>query len=103
MAPFVWRVEADLSVTAETGHFSVTAHTGRVARPQRCLLDDLGRVFIEADLGFGLVHTLDVGVAAEAVEQGLWVPQQVLASALPKLFGYVSSPQQQFLARDTSA
>lgn len=84
LTPFVWRVSAD---------FSVTAHTGDSARAQRCLVDEHGRVFIEADLGLGLVHTLDVGLAAEAVQSGLWVPKDVLAAELPAHFGFVASPQ----------
>ncbi|MDB5964500.1 MAG: hypothetical protein JWQ72_1000 [Polaromonas sp.] len=82
--PFVWRVADD---------FSVAAHTGAPARVQRCLLDEAGRVYLEADLGFGLVHTQDMMHAADAIEQGLWVPQDVDAAALPARYGYVTSPQ----------
>ena len=31
--------------------------------------------------------------AANAIEQGLWVPQEVLAKDLQKRFGYVRSPE----------
>jgi hypothetical protein len=31
--------------------------------------------------------------AAEAIEQGLWVPQEVLARDLQKRFGYIRSPE----------
>ena len=84
VAPFVWRVSDD---------FSVAAHTGVLARPQRCMVDELGRVYLETDLGFGLVHTQDMGLAADAIEQGLWVPQDALAGELPVRYGYVRSPQ----------
>ena len=84
--PYVWRVQAD---------HSLVAHTGASARSQRCVLDELGRVYMETELGFGLVHTMDVGLAAQAVEQGLWVPEQVLTRELPEHFGYVRSPQKQ--------
>jgi len=83
--PFVWRVGAD---------FSVTAHTGQPARPQRCVVDEHGRVYLDTELGFGLIHTLDVPIAAEAVEQGLWVPEEVYTRDLPTRFGYIRSPQQ---------
>ncbi len=82
--PLVGRVNAD---------YTITAHTGRAARAQRCVLDEHGRVYIEADLGFGLVHTQDVTLAAEAIEQGLWVPQEVATQELPARYGYVRSPQ----------
>ena len=81
--PLVWRVNAD---------FSIAAHTGRRAQARCCLLDDEGRLYLDADLGLGLVHTLDMGLAADAVEQGLWLPEPVAASELPARFGYVRSP-----------
>ncbi|MDO8278869.1 MAG: DUF2946 family protein [Burkholderiaceae bacterium] len=81
--PLIWRVNAD---------HSVTAHTGRPARVQRVMLDETGHLYIDADIGFGLVHTNDMLLAAEAVEQGLWVPQDVDSVALPGRFGYVKSP-----------
>ena len=83
--PFIWRVDA-------APGFAVTAHTGQPARAQRCMLDEQGRLYLETDLGFGLVHTQDMTHAADAVEQGLWVPQEIEAAALPARFGYVRSP-----------
>lgn len=82
--PWVWRVSAD---------FSVAAHTGQSVRPQRSIVDDAGRVYLETELGFGLVHTQDVLFAAEAIDSGLWVPEQMPAAQLPGRFGYVMSPQ----------
>jgi hypothetical protein len=83
VTPWVWRLGE--------GH-AVTSHTGRAARPQRCVLDELGRLYLETDLGFGLLHTLDVAQASEAVEQGLWVPLEMRSADLPQRFGYVTSP-----------
>ena len=83
-APYIWRVADD---------FSVTAHTGQQARIQRCVLDESGHVYLETDLGFGLVHTLDMLPAANAIESGLWVPVQMPAAELPGRFDYVMSPQ----------
>lgn len=82
--PLVWRVNDD---------FSIHDHTGKSARVHACLLDELGRVYLHADVGFGLVHTMDTGQAADAVERGSWVPQDVLAADLPTRFAYVTSPQ----------
>ena len=84
--PFVWRV-------GSTSDFEVTAHTGQVAITQRCIIDEHGRVYLETALGFGLVHTQDMLQAANAIESGLWVPQEVLAHDMPKRFGYVRSPE----------
>lgn len=82
--PLVWRINHD---------FSIQDHAGRGARVQRCLLDEQGRLYLEADTGLGLVHTMDMNQAADAVEQGLWVPQDVVAADLPQRFNYVRSPQ----------
>jgi hypothetical protein len=84
--PMVWRV-------GPAPAFAITAHTGTQARTQRCIVDEAGRVYLETDLGFGLVHTQDMTYAADAVEQGLWVPEEWPARELPARFGYVRSPQ----------
>lgn len=81
--PWIWRVADD---------FSVTAHTGLEARLQRSFVDEEGRVYLETDVGFGLLHTQDVRIAADAIESGLWVPQNAQAQSLPVRFGYVKSP-----------
>jgi hypothetical protein len=83
--PLVWRI-------GNAPEFSVTAHTGRPARAQRCILDEQGRVYLETDIGFGLVHTQDMMHAADAIEQGLWVPEEVATRDLPLRFAYVRSP-----------
>ena len=67
---------------------------GLAAQPRSCWLDEVGRVYLDTDRGFGLVHTLDVGCAADAVEQGLWQPQEAAAATLPGRFGFVASPAQ---------
>jgi hypothetical protein len=83
VAPMIWRID---------GQNSVTSHTGRAARVQHAFLDELGRLFLQTDLGLGLVHTLDVAQASDAIEQGLWMPESVMAAELPERFGYVCSP-----------
>lgn len=95
LTPMVWRV-------AKVGpDFSVTAHTGTAARPMACVLDELGRLYLQCTLEgthnvaavLGLVHTQDVGVASDAIEQGLWTPQDAASTGLPERFGYVRSPK----------
>ncbi len=82
--PWVWRL---------TGDGSVAAHSGEAARVQRCVVDEAGHVYLETDLGFGIVHTQDMETAADAIESGLWVPMHLDAPDLPTRFGYVRSPQ----------
>ncbi len=84
--PLVWRIASD---------FTVWAHTGASARLQRCVIDEHGRLYLDTDMGFGLIHTQDMVLAAEAVEQGLWVPVEVATRELPQRFGYVRSPMAQ--------
>lgn len=81
--PLVWRLGPGLAVAA---------HTGRAARPLRTLVDEAGHLYLDTDAGFGLVHSLDVAQAAEAIEQGVWTTQEVVARELPARFGYVLSP-----------
>lgn len=84
ITPWIWRID---------DAFSVTAHTGVPALARRCLIDEAGRVFLETDIGFGLVHSMDMLHAADAIESGRWSPESVSAAALPARFGYVVSPQ----------
>ncbi len=83
VAPWVWRLGPG---------YIVTAHTGRPAQPEGSFVDEHGRLYLKTDLGFGLVHTLDVADAADAIEQGLWKPEEAAFAALPQRFGYVLSP-----------
>ena len=82
-APWVWRLGAGNSVTS---------HSGRAATPRSCVLDEQGRLYLDTDLGFGLIHTLDMEQAADAVEQKVWQPQQVDSDELPARFAFVRSP-----------
>lgn len=81
--PLVWRLGPG---------FSVTAHTGQAAEPRAAVVDELGRLYLDTNLGFGLVHTLDMEPASDAIEQGLWTPEPVTAAELPLRFGFVRSP-----------
>lgn len=81
--PWIWRLQTD---------GAVASHTGRTAQVQGCLVDENGRLYLDTDIGFGLVHTQDIAQASEAVEQGRWQPEEVPASGLPERFGYRQSP-----------
>jgi len=85
-APWVWRVEP------LGDGFALASHTGLPARFRSAWLDQQGRLFLDTDLGFGLVHTMDIGVAALAVEAGLWTPAEMPWAAMPRRFGYRLQP-----------
>jgi hypothetical protein len=86
--PFIWRMN---------DAFDVQAHTGASAQAKACWLDEMGRAYLETDIGFGLVHTMDVPRLAAALEQGIWACQECQSLQLPQLYGYERSPQ---LAQD---
>ena len=87
ITPWVWRLNPD---------DSVTSHTSVQAQVTRCLCDELGRVYFQTPLGLGLLHTLDVGLAANALERGRWELENVQAASLTERFSYVISPQAAF-------
>jgi hypothetical protein len=84
VAPLIWRVQADLTIKD---------HIGRNASVTACVVDELGYLYLVTDIGFGLVHTQDMELAAEAVEQQLWQPREVNNSQLSTLFVFVKNPK----------
>ncbi len=82
--PHIWRLDAQ---------FVPTSQIGQSSRVEACWLDETGRVYLSTSLGFGLVHTLDVGQVADAIERGLWSTQDCDSRELQSRFGYVQSPQ----------
>ncbi|MBL8342104.1 MAG: DUF2946 family protein [Rubrivivax sp.] len=85
-APYVWRV-------GDLAPWPVAAHTGQPAVPRSAWLDEAGRLFLDTDLGLGIVHSMDMVAAADAVEQGHWQPQAVRFEDLPRCFGFRLQPQ----------
>lgn len=83
--PLIWRVCDD---------GSVTAHTGAQGQVLESLVDERGYLYLHTTLGFGLVHTLDVAVAADLIERGRWTLHECRQQELPGRFGYVISPEQ---------
>ena len=86
-APWVWRLQTDPS-----SNVVVTSHTGLPAVAGESFVDESGRLFLASDLGLGLVHSLDMGVASDSVERGAWRPQEAGFEALVARFGYRLSP-----------
>ena len=81
--PWVWQVLPD---------YRLQSHTGFQNSAEECLLDEEGRLYIASPQGLGLVHSQDMVLAAEAVEQGVWVPRDVVSANLPVQYGFVRSP-----------
>ncbi len=86
-APWVWRLDA-----SPQGGVAAVSHTGRAARVESAWHDERGRLFLATDLGLGLVHTLDMLAAADAVEHALWTLEALDFAALTERFGVCLSP-----------
>ena len=65
--------------------------TGAPAEASGCWLDEQGRLFLATDRGLGIVHTLDMLDAANAIEAGVWAPQPAQFADLPQRFGAARS------------
>jgi hypothetical protein len=84
-APYVWRV-------GTAAGWAVTSHSGLAATVKGAWLDENGRLFLDTDIGFGSVHTLDMEPAADALEAGAWPLQELAFTAMPQRFGYTLQP-----------
>ena len=85
-APWVWRID-------DAPGWPVRSHTGQAAAVHSSWLDEEGRLFLATDIGYGLVHTLDMGLAAQAVEAGAWKPVEMPFADMPGRWGYALRPQ----------
>lgn len=81
--PWVWRLSSD---------FKLTSQTGQETSAQTCFTDEVGKVYFQSSLGFGLLHTLDVAQAAEGLSLNLWPLETIEQSEMPTKFGYCVSP-----------
>ncbi|MDR3066295.1 MULTISPECIES: DUF2946 family protein [Comamonas] len=90
-APWIWRLRY-------AGHgLQLHSHTGQewaAEQVQQALLDEQGRLFLALPQGLGMVHSLDMLDAANALDRGVLPQLQEADSALlPLQFGFVLSPQ----------
>ncbi len=85
-APLVWRVSWPGDA------LRVQAHTGADADVRGCWIDQHGRLFLDSNLGFGVVHSQDMLDASRAIEAGTWAPQALDFEQMPARFGYVLEP-----------
>jgi hypothetical protein len=90
-APWVFRLQRGEAGGRERWYIALPGE--RRAAYRAAWLDERGRLFLDCDLGFGLVHSLDTDVAALAVEAGDWQPGAMEFARMPGSFGYVLRPQ----------
>ncbi|NUZ04287.1 DUF2946 family protein [Piscinibacter koreensis] len=95
-APYVWRLVDTRGAAANDGAAvdpsRVVSHTGRAAQVASCWVDEAGRLFLDTDIGVGVVHTLDMHAAADVVERGAWLPEECRLAELAQRFGYRLRP-----------
>lgn len=82
--PWIWRFQPGGEVTTHTGHPAV---------PRKAYSDELGHLYLETDIGFGLVHAQDVWDASERMELEHWPLFEVASKDIASRFGYIASPQ----------
>jgi hypothetical protein len=78
-APWVWRVQ-----WPDDRARPVTSRTPAAGARCRAPGWTKGRLFLHTDLGLGLVHSLDMGTAADALEAGAWPPHEAPFAELPR-------------------
>lgn len=92
VAPWIWRLHR-----ADQG-LILRSHTGMqhpLAEVQQAVMDEQGRLYLLLPQGLGMVHSLDMLDAAEALERAELPEVQELAFAqLPAQFGYVLNPDE---------
>jgi hypothetical protein len=88
-APWVWRLAG---ADTPDGMPAIRSHTGLAARFESAWLDEADRLFLATDLGLGLVHTLDMETAADAIEAGACAPRSTRLEDLVERYHYRLSP-----------
>lgn len=82
----------------EGGHgslqgFMIETHTGLpVAEVSHTLIDEQGRLFLMTEHGLGVVRSMDMLAASEAVDALKWAPEEVVFHTLPERYGFVIRP-----------
>jgi len=88
----VWRVHE----RTPSGSRPLVSHAGLPVVFKSTRLCEAARLLLDADIGFGLLHSLDTGLktglALQAVEAGAWQPQTLPFAQMPARFGYVLAP-----------
>ena len=57
-----------------------------------CALDAQGRLYLDTDIGFGIVHSQDMLDAAHAIDAAVWQPQPLQEAQAPARYGFVRMP-----------
>ncbi len=85
-----------IGVRRQSGEgFLLETHTGlTVEQVRSSWIDELGHLYLDTEHGLGVVRSLDMDAAADAIEACGWQPEEVTVAELPGRFGFVLRPQQ---------
>jgi hypothetical protein len=92
VTPWVWRLQPD---------GTLLSHTQREAHYRSSWLDDTGWLYLETDLGFGLMHSMDMLQAVQKIESEEWLPNNIAKIDLQTSFGFCLSPHQGHTSKNT--
>lgn len=81
--PWVWRLQPD---------GKTRSHTGRWVEPTAAMADEYGHLYLQTDIGVGIVHAQDMWDASERLEHEHWSLEPLAQAALETRFGFVRSP-----------
>lgn len=84
-----------MGIARQPSGFQVLTHTEQaVTRVLGTYLDELGRLFLDTPEGFGIVRSLDMEAACDALEAGCWPSlEEVRFAELPQRFAYQLHPE----------
>ena len=85
-APWIWRL------TRSGAKVQLESHTGRAAQFESAFIDEDGHLYLAADLGLGLVHSLDMDLASDAIDRAEWAVNELPFAELTRRFGHALSP-----------
>ncbi len=96
LAPWIWRIER-LEVNKNLQNpMCITSHTGRVAKYQSSLVDAQGMLYLQTNLGWGVVHTQDmvhclpwIEANFSSIHQTNWTTEEVAAACGFVCFPYI--------------
>ncbi len=85
-----------IGVRRQSGEgFLLETHTGlTVEQVRSSWIDELGHLYLDTEHGLGVVRSLDMDAAADAIEACGWEPEEIAVAELPGRFGFVLRPQQ---------
>lgn len=96
LAPLVIGVRRRAGEGLGGSGFVIETHMGQpVTQVRSSWLDEHGHLYLDTEHGLGVVRSLDMDAAADAIEACGWVPEEITAAELPQRFGFVLRPRQQ--------